>query len=110
MPDVLCATCGIRPEVLPGTRLCRPCLEVAQTVLRQLLVADATRHVTAESLRSWAVGAVTEVRHLSPVAHVLRGVVQGLILAEDVLPDGPERGPLIAMELAAMQALQEIHG
>lgn len=106
MPEV-CATCRIRPEALPGARLCRPCLSVAGTVLRQMQVAEVTQHVTASSLRHWAVGAVADVRHLSPVAHILRGVVQGLVMAEEALPDGPERGPVIAMELAAMQALQE---
>lgn len=106
MPDPKCATCGIRPEVLVGARLCRPCLEVAQTVLRQLLVADAAQHVTPSTLRNWAARAVEDVRALSPVAHILRGILQGLILAEEAVAPG-ERGPVISMELAAMQALQE---
>jgi hypothetical protein len=109
MPDTRCATCGINPEVLPGARLCRPCLKVAEVVLRQLLVADAVQHVTPSSLRDWAAGAVEDVRCLSPVAHILRGLVQGLILAEEAITSD-ERGPIIAMELAAMQALQEARG
>lgn len=114
MPDAAstaaCVICGANPEALAGVRLCRPCLEAAHTVLRTLLAADACKHVTAAFLRDWAVGAVPEVKELSPMAHLLRGVVQGLMLAEEVIPDGPERGPLISMEMAAMQALQEARG
>lgn len=110
MPDPICVTCGQNLEAMPGVRLCRPCLEVGQTVLRTLLAAEASKHITAAFIREWAINAVADVRSLSPMAHIIRGVVQGLIMAEEVVPDGPERGPLIAMELAAMQALQEAKG
>lgn len=103
----LCATCGLNTEALPGVRLCRPCLEVGQVVLRTLLAAEASKHITPAFIRDWSIKAVEDVRSLSPMAHIIRGIIQGLILAEEVVLEGPERGPLIAMELAAMQALQE---
>jgi hypothetical protein len=75
-----------------------------------LPAAEAATHVTAGFLREWAAGAVADVLGLPPVALVLRGVVQGLILAAEAIPDGPQRGQLISMEQAAMQALQEARG
>ncbi len=113
MPDHLCATCGVRPEALAGVRLCRPCLEVGETVLRQLRAAEPTSvpaHITPAFLRAWAVTAAADVRFLSPVCHILRGVVQGVLLAEEQVIDSQNFGSVVYVSLAAMQALQEARG
>lgn len=113
MPDHPCLTCALRPEALPGVRLCRPCLEVGETVLRQLRAAEPTSvptHITPAFLRAWAVNAAADVRRLSPICHILRGVVQGVLLAEEQVIDSPNYGSVVFISLAAMQALQEARG
>lgn len=115
MPRRMCATCNVVPEARLNARQCLRCLEQAEATLRQLRAEGPARvppHVTATWLRHWAVGAVADVKHLSPMAHILRGVIQGVVIAGDAIRDEPGghnvAGLVVAVELVAMQALAEV--
>jgi len=113
MPS-LCRRCGDAWEAQPGALLCRLCLEAAEGILRELRSKEPTPllplHITKEFLKQWALTAVAEVRALSPLAHVIRGVIQGVLLSHELVLDSPEPGRLVQLELMAIEAMREVRG
>jgi hypothetical protein len=104
-----CAMCRKEPEAAPGVRLCYPCLQLAAVALRELRAKEPPppAHITAGQLTHWAAGAVADVKQMSPVAHLLRGLVQGLVMAEEAVRGDPDPASIVRIQLVAMQALQE---
>jgi hypothetical protein len=114
MPERNCGICDLEPEARPGARLCRGCLALAAGIYRELQATDRTPdlplYITSAWMKEWAVKAVADVRYLSPVAHILRGIVQGALLAHELMLETPDAAALIQLELVAIQAMREVRG